>query len=120
MKSFGSIVGMLGFCIATMTGCDGSSVAAQEERVAPGEEAVTLYVAAHTVSCVGEGQRECLLVREDPTRAWSYFYDAIAGFEYRPGYTYTLRVAVRKIENPPADGSSRAYRLLRILATQRA
>lgn len=39
-----------------------------------------------------------------------------SGFSYEPGYRYTLRIARRVIENPPADGSSAAYRLLEILA----
>jgi hypothetical protein len=57
-------------------------------------------------------EMECLLVREDPNADWRNFYDAIEGFTYEPGYSYKLLVDVRDIPNPPADGSSRAYRLV--------
>jgi hypothetical protein len=47
---------------------------------------------------------------------WQLFYDPIDGFVYEPAYLYTLRVARRVIVNPPADGSSAAFRLLEILS----
>jgi hypothetical protein len=85
--------------------------------VDPGELAVeTLYIAAHKVPCSGEGITQCLLVRRDPQAEWQYFYDGIEGFVYVEGFTYTLRVAVTEIPNPPADGSSRAYRLLEVVS----
>jgi len=77
---------------------------------------LTLYVAPHTVDCVGVGPQQCLLVKEHPAEAWRNFYNGITGFTYEPGYTYTLLVEWRRIPNPPADGSSREYRLLRILS----
>lgn len=74
-------------------------------------------VAPQTVTCMGgeEGPRECLQVRQHPDTNWTYFYDWIAGFDYEPGFDYTITVAWRRVLNPPADGSSRAYRLLAIL-----
>jgi hypothetical protein len=44
------------------------------------------------------------------------FYDHIEGSHYEPGFQYVLRVAERHVQNPPADGSSLAYRLIAILA----
>ena len=54
-------------------------------------------------------------MREHPDTAWALFYDSIEGFEFEPGCEYTVRVAIRRVDNPPADGSSLAYRLLAIL-----
>ena len=62
---------------------------------------------------------DCLQVRERPDAPWHLFYDVIEGFTYEPGYQYALRVAVRVVPNPPADGSSVAYRLLAILTKVR-
>ena len=84
----------------------------------PGEWAITLYVEAHTVACQGEGITRCMLVRESPTGTWGNFYGGIEGFDYRSGFRYTLSVAVREVPNPPADGSSRAYRLLEIVGRE--
>jgi len=81
-----------------------------------GERATTLYVAPAKVACTGMYPTQCLQVRESATAPWQYFYDSIEGFSWEPGYTYTLAVAIREIPNPPADGSSRAYRLLRVVA----
>lgn len=76
---------------------------------------LTLYVAAQTAPCVGVGPHTCLVVREDPQGDWTFFYDAIEGFSHEAGYAYTLSVLRREVRNPPADGSSAAYRLLGVL-----
>ena len=97
-----------------LTACD-PGVLPPPSQLEPGERAMTLYVEAHTVECRGEGITRCMLVRESPTGTWGYFYGGIEGFDHQPGYRYTLSVAVRDVPNPPADGSSRAYRLLRVV-----
>lgn len=80
-----------------------------------GVETITLYVDAQTVECVGVGPQECLRVRRAPDAEWELFYDAIEGFEREPGVSYVLRVEVREVADPPADGSSLAYRLVEVL-----
>ncbi|MCP9200092.1 DUF4377 domain-containing protein [Gramella sp. GC03-9] len=47
---------------------------------------------------------------------WSYFYDPIEGFEYEPGYIYSLRVRKVKVADPPQDASGFLY----ILVNQRS
>lgn len=56
------------------------------------------------------------LVGGDAWGNWQPFYDSIDGFVHEPGFMYDLLVAKRTIRNPPADGSSIAYRLIRILS----
>ena len=84
--------------------------------VGPGEHIIALEVAARRVPCVGMAPQECLQVRRHADAAWELFYDPIEGFTHEPGFQYRLLVAEREIPNPPADGSSRAYRLLAVLA----
>lgn len=72
-------------------------------------------VAPARVACVGVGPQECLRVRQHPNAAWTLLYDGIEGFTFEAGFEYTLRVAIRSVNNPPADGSSLAYRLLTVL-----
>src|SRR5688572_13757936 len=81
----------------------------------PSERIVLMDIAAEPVACVGVGPQQCLRVREHPDTAWTLFYSGVEGFIYEPGFDYTLRVAVRAVANPPADGSARAYRLVAIL-----
>lgn len=62
-----------------------------------------------------------LLVQEDNaigTNNWNKFYNGIEGFNYVPGKIYNLSVKVEKINNPPADGSSLKYTLLRVKSIQ--
>jgi hypothetical protein len=88
------------------------------DRAGPGQ--TTLYVASYTRTCTGMYEMQCMLVKEHPEDEWSNFYDAIEGFTYEPGYSYTLLVDWREIPNPPADGSSRAYWLVRLVEKTRA
>lgn len=62
-----------------------------------------------------------LLVQEDDaigTNNWSKFYTNIEGFNYVPGKIYNLSVMVEQINNPPADGSSLKYTLLKVKSIQ--
>lgn len=81
----------------------------------PDEEILTLEVSAETRSCEGEMQQICLQVRAPDEEKWRLFYDTIEGFEHEDGVRYVIEVARRTVPNPPADGSSYAYRLLRTI-----
>ena len=91
------------------------SVAGCRDIFGPGEDILTLDVAASRVPCQGMVPQECLQVREHPDTTWTFFYDPIEGFDYEVGFEYTIRVARRAVPNPPADGSSFAYRFLSLL-----
>ncbi len=75
----------------------------------------TMYVAPQKVPCTGMIPTECLMVRESSTAEWTNIFDTIHGFEWEPGFNYKIRVMINEIENPPADGSSRYYRLVQVL-----
>lgn len=74
----------------------------------------TIFVSAEQKDCSnGAGKTKCMLVREKLTDDWQYFYNSIDGFTYQPGYDYVLTVSTTKIANPPADGSSIKYTLIK-------
>ena len=77
---------------------------------------MVLDIAAATVPCTGIVPQQCMVVRSRADGPWEYFYDTIEGFHYESGFTYSIRVAVRVISNPPMDASSRAFRLLAVLS----
>jgi len=83
------------------------------------KETITLFVHEHRVDCQGALPRKCLQVRNSPNDEWTYFYDSIAGFQYEESYRYELRVAVDTVDNPPADKSSRSYRLIEVISKAR-
>ena len=80
----------------------------------------TWLVAPERVPCSGVAPMECLQIKKNPSdTAWQYFYDAIEGFTYEPGYTYTLEVSSAKVENPPADASSIQYKLVKVIKKEK-
>ena len=92
-----------------------SVLAACGDLLGPDARTITMDVAPERVPCQGFVPQECLRVREHPSTTWTLFYDQIDGFTFESGFEYTLRVRVREIENPPADGSSLSYRLIAVL-----
>lgn len=80
---------------------------------ASGGDEKTFIVGPQTVDCTGVAPMKCLQVKETQSGAWTNFYSNIDGFTYEPGYEYVLKVKTEKIENPPMDGSSIKYTLVK-------
>ncbi|MCQ9638270.1 DUF4377 domain-containing protein [Chryseobacterium sp. WG14] len=73
----------------------------------------TFIVGPQTADCTGVAPMKCLQVKEKTSESWTNFYSNIEGFTYEPGYEYVLKVKTEKIANPPADGSSVKYTLVK-------
>jgi hypothetical protein len=85
---------------------------------------INMMVNSYTVNCYGEMEGTCLLVQEGDmigTENWEnfYFYDSIEGFTYEPGFVYGLIVKKTEVQNPPADGSSIRYELVKIVSKEK-
>ncbi|MCS3533148.1 DUF4377 domain-containing protein [Chryseobacterium sp. JUb7] len=94
------------FAIFALTQCTTTTNAA-------GGSEKTFIVGPQTADCTGVAPMKCLQVKETPTGEWTNFYTNIDGFTYEPGYEYVLKVKTEKIDNPPADGSSIKYTLVK-------
>ncbi|MDT0553859.1 DUF4377 domain-containing protein [Urechidicola vernalis] len=83
------------------------------------KDELIVWINSAKVECSGVGKMTCLQIQKnvelDLTQDWEFFYSNIEGFEYQPGYFYKLKVKTEKIENPPADGSSIKYTLVKAL-----
>lgn len=98
---------------------EGESPAVESEGDAstpPKTSIKTLYVRDVLADCEGESPRKCMQVRETPEGEWTFFYDSIEGFDYEETYQYELRVEVKPVADPPADGSSLRYRLVQVVS----
>ncbi len=84
------------------------------------QETERIFIADHRVDCEGVAPQKCMLFKKDKSQDWTYFYDSIEGFDYEEGYLYELEVRVAQIENPPADGSSLHYALIKIISKEKA
>ncbi len=78
-----------------------------------------LYVDAQKVHCTGVGPMTCLKVRSSPAEEWQLLYSRIEGFEHQAGYLYQLKIKKTQVENPPADGSSIRYQLIKLIGKQK-
>lgn len=54
------------------------------------------------------------------TDNWSFLSEDIEGFDYEEGYEYYLLVSSHTIKNPPMDGSSAYYRLIRVISKEKS
>lgn len=106
-----SVCAMLIACVPTL-------VHAQDNTPAP--RSLELEVAPLRVDCTGVGPMRCLRVRRVPDGTWELWYAPIAGFDFKPGNRYRIRIAGQPVVNPPADGDAMAWRLERIVSQQRA
>ena len=117
MTKFMSLISLttLAFFLAALSACNPLANEMQQtipetpSATAPATEnndSYLLYVNSQEVDCMGVAPQKCLQVRRDESESWNYFYDAIEGFTFEPGFVYTLRVHEEEIENPPADASS--------------
>ena len=75
----------------------------------------TLYLAPKQVDCTGASDQKCYLVRNSTDGNWIMHYQAIEGLDYEPGFSYKLKVKKHNIKNPPMDGSSFSYQMVKIL-----
>lgn len=77
---------------------------------------VTLYVSAKTGNMMGLTgiAHECMLVKEKGQSSWTpWEFEGINGFTYDKGFEYELLVTKTIYANPPADGGSYGYELIR-------
>ena len=79
------------------------------------DEKKIIYIADSFVDCQGVSAQKCIQVKENIEDEWTAFYNKIEGFEYEEGISYQIEVAISKVENPPEDGSSLNYKLVRII-----
>lgn len=81
---------------------------------------INVIVGSETVSCQGVVLTECLMVSTSSDPELSLWYSGIEGFTYQAGYTYELQVREEKIANPPADGSSIRWTLVKVISKIKA
>jgi hypothetical protein len=112
MRSILSCLLLLALVVSNLSGC--GILEPDSTRL------LTLHVGPQTAECVGREVQQCLLVKERPNDEWMFFFGSIGGFAFEPGYLYVLQVRRRSIPDPPADGSSFEYHLLKIVAKEPA
>ena len=115
MKSFAVL--LLGMMFLTGSGAFAFKTKKIVKKAAP---VIKMYVGPQLEDCQGERPMKCMMVRKSEQAQWEYFYAGIEGFNYKEGYNYVLLVKEVQVKNPPADGSSIRFVLVRQLAKKKA
>ncbi len=104
------------FVLLALLGCGAAGSSSATQNTTPNNPE-TWQIRHYQVECTGVGVFTCLQVKQVGSEGWTYFYDAIVGFDYQWGYNYTIAVRVDDI--PPAqlmaDGASTTTTLLELV-----
>lgn len=96
-----------------------SSCSSDDEEKKDSVKEITIYVSSETGESYGFNStpEECMLVKFDnPNGEWEHLgLYRIEGFTYVKGHEYELRVKMTTLANPPADGYSHKYLLVKIV-----
>lgn len=96
-----------------------SSCSSDDDEKKDSVKEITIYVSSETGESYGFNStpEECMLVKFDnPNGEWEHLgLYCIEGFTYVKGHEYELRVKMTTLANPPADGYSHKYLLVKIV-----
>lgn len=96
-----------------------SSCSSDDDEKKDSVKEITIYVSSETGESYGFNStpEECMLVKFDnPNGEWEHLgLYRIEGFTYIKGHEYKLRVKMTTLANPPADGYSHKYLLVKIV-----
>lgn len=96
-----------------------SSCSSDDDEKKDSVKEITIYVSSETGKSYGFNStpEECMLVKFDnPNGEWEHLgLYCIEGFTYVKGHEYELRVKMTTLANPPADGYSHKYLLVKIV-----
>lgn len=100
-----------------------SSCSSDDDEKKDSVKEITIYVSSETGESYGFNStpEECMLVKFDnPNGEWEHLgLYRIEGFTYVKGHEYELRVKMTTLANPPADGYSHKYLLVKIVQDKR-
>ena len=86
-----------------------------------GEETEIIMIGPYTQRCHGAFfEQDCLMVREEDSSRWEFFFDGVEGFDYEPGFIYTLEVRLEDRGPYIQDVGRYAYHLVKIIEKKKA
>lgn len=92
----------------------GSNIKSKTTDDNQSSDALELTIGHYKSTCWGEAEQLCFLVKEEKEQ--ELFYEEIKGFEYQWGYTYRILVKRVTTKEPPLDGSTYHYKLVKVLS----
>jgi hypothetical protein len=62
-----------------------------------------LIIGPYKTGCVGAFEQECYLEFNEENQRWEFFYEGIEGFDFQPGFIWTLKVSLHEREEGIQD-----------------
>ena len=91
-----------------------SSLVGEEEHIE------TITIAPYTERCQGFIEQDCYLEFNEDSGQWEFFYEGIQGFDFEPGYIYTLEVRLEDRGTEIQDVGRYAYHLVKVIEKTKA
>ena len=79
------------------------------------EHTEILTIGPYTMTCYGPFEQDCLMEYNEEAGGWHFFYDGIEGFDFEPGYIYTLEVRLEDRGTEIQDVGRYSYHLIKIV-----
>ncbi len=85
------------------------------------EDTEIIMVGPYTKRCHGaHGEQDCLMVYKEGSSRWEFFFEGIEGFDFEPGFIYTLEVRLEDRGTEIQDVGRYAYHLVKIIEKKKA
>ena len=84
------------------------------------EHIETLTLGPYGVRCQGFVEQDCFLEYNATSGRWEFFYESIQGFNFEPGYFYTLEVRLEDRGPYIQDVGRYSYHLVKIIEKKEA
>ena len=85
-----------------------------------GDTEEILIIGPYTETCQGFIEQTCFLELNEETQEWELFYESIQGFDYEPGYIWTLKVRLEDRGLEIQDIGRYAYHLVEVVSQKEA
>ena len=82
----------------------------------------TITIGPYTETCQGfhPVDQQCYLEFDEESQEWEFFYENIQGFDFEPGYIWTLKVRLKDRGAGIQDAGRYAYHLIEVLSKEAA
>ena len=106
--------------LSVSIGCERTNTI--DTLIAPskGDTEEILIIGPYTETCQGFIEQTCFLELNEETQEWELFYESIQGFDYEPGYIWTLKVRLEDRGLEIQDIGRYAYHLVEVVSQKEA
>ena len=101
---------------ALTIGCDRQVPFPDTSFLPDAEDMETLIIGPYTETCQGFVEQQCYFEFNEESQEWEFFYERIQGFDFEPGYIYTLKVRLEDRGTEIQDVGRYAYHLVEVLS----